>query len=490
MNDLDPVLADALRQSTSPTCVTTADLTAPGPEIVFVNDAYCVMMAASREAVIGRSPRIMQGPLTDRGVLDRLRDQLSQGESFVGETFNYRIDGHPFINLWRIDPVRSSAGEISHYAATQQDVTELRSFEALADAYREIDLASQEAIGATREPKASLRLMVEGIARAFRPMMYHLGDVGVTVRHPFGDDVRCGATDADGQLYPFVSSNSAISGAVEVVLSSEELKIVDQDMLDVVIRRSSIALDALLTALIDRQVVQEFEMQLGGGAPLDIGGFEVVSRYVPSFDTIDIAGDWLDVIDSGGRPTFLVGDVSGHGVEAAVAMTRLRSAVEVILGRRPSLHDGLAEINAFAVSHSIFATLLIVRPNGAAFEMATAGHVPPVMIGLAGVEKVDLPPGPILGSFSDSTYHVVNVPSERISILGLFTDGLVEHRGESIDIGFERLEAVMASEESSLARLADRIMALSRDQSLRDDSALMLIGVPSAVAERRGQEHT
>ena len=86
----------ALEQAGVAVCITDALLDLPGPRIQYVNDEYCRMMRATRESVLGKTPRIMQGPLTDRAVLENLRTKLSAGDPFDGETINYRMDGTPF----------------------------------------------------------------------------------------------------------------------------------------------------------------------------------------------------------------------------------------------------------------------------------------------------------------------------------------------------------------------------------------------------------
>jgi len=75
------------------------------------------MTGYSAEEVHGRDPRFLQGPATDRRVLDRLRTDLEAGRPFQGETINYRKDGTPFTMAWRIAAVRSPAGVIGIYGA-------------------------------------------------------------------------------------------------------------------------------------------------------------------------------------------------------------------------------------------------------------------------------------------------------------------------------------------------------------------------------------
>lgn len=102
--------------------ITTCDLDAPGPLIVYANDEFTNMTQYRLDEVIGRSPRLLQGPDTDRTVLDRLKHQLSQGERFVGCTTNYRKDGSPFLLEWTISAVPAGADN-SLYVAVQKDLT-------------------------------------------------------------------------------------------------------------------------------------------------------------------------------------------------------------------------------------------------------------------------------------------------------------------------------------------------------------------------------
>lgn len=124
------LLAAAVEHAEDSILITSTNLTAPGPEIVFVNKAFTKMTGYSAEDVLGRSPRMLQGPKTDRSVLERLLDNLQDGQIFFGEAINYRKDGTEFYNEWHIEPIRDSANQVSHYLAIQRDVTERKQAEA------------------------------------------------------------------------------------------------------------------------------------------------------------------------------------------------------------------------------------------------------------------------------------------------------------------------------------------------------------------------
>jgi PAS domain S-box-containing protein len=109
--------------------VTEAQLELPGPRIQYVNEAFTRMTGYIPEEVLGRTPRIFQGPRTDRTVLARMRRRLEQGKNFSGETINYRKDGSSFVLAWTASPVRDVHGNVTRWISSQQDVTERRRLE-------------------------------------------------------------------------------------------------------------------------------------------------------------------------------------------------------------------------------------------------------------------------------------------------------------------------------------------------------------------------
>ena len=117
------LLSSAVEQSTESIMITDAQLNLPGPRILFVNPAFTKMTGYSAEEAIGKTPRILQGPRTDKTVLSRLRQDLEQGEEFQGEAINYRKDGNEFNLEWQITPIRNAGGETTHFVAIERDIT-------------------------------------------------------------------------------------------------------------------------------------------------------------------------------------------------------------------------------------------------------------------------------------------------------------------------------------------------------------------------------
>lgn len=125
MIDMDhlSLLKQAIDQAYSAVLITTAELDPPGPEIVYVNRAFCEMTGYRPDEVLGKTPRILQGPRTSPALLRQLRQQLQNQQDFEGATVNYRKDGTPYLVEWNIAAVRDARGGVEFYVATQRDIT-------------------------------------------------------------------------------------------------------------------------------------------------------------------------------------------------------------------------------------------------------------------------------------------------------------------------------------------------------------------------------
>jgi PAS domain S-box-containing protein len=117
------LLASAAEQSMDGIVITDTDIDAPGPRILYANPAFCAMTGYNLEELLGQSPRILQGSATDRQVLLALRDALEVGEAFEGQTVNYRKNGLPYPVRWRISPITDPTGRVTHFCASQRDLS-------------------------------------------------------------------------------------------------------------------------------------------------------------------------------------------------------------------------------------------------------------------------------------------------------------------------------------------------------------------------------
>ncbi len=101
--------------------ITDAALDRPGPRILYVNQAFCDLTGYSKEELIGRTPRILQGPLTDRKSLQALREHMEAGRAYEGSTINYRKDNTPYLVHWKTWPVTNEEGTVCCHVAVQHD---------------------------------------------------------------------------------------------------------------------------------------------------------------------------------------------------------------------------------------------------------------------------------------------------------------------------------------------------------------------------------
>lgn len=177
-------VAAALEQAADAVIITDGRLDRPGPIVRYVNEAFVRMTGFTREEVIGRNPRFMQGPMTNRTALDRLRRQLEAGLSYRGELVNVKKDGTPYLIEIEIMPIRDAAGEIARFVSTQRDVTEQRRLEA-------------EVLGATSRAQAEVaRELHDGVGQVLAGTAFLL--------HGLADDLR-----TEGSAHAAQASRSA-----------------------------------------------------------------------------------------------------------------------------------------------------------------------------------------------------------------------------------------------------------------------------------------
>ncbi|MFD4141132.1 PP2C family protein-serine/threonine phosphatase [Streptomyces sp. NPDC058572] len=177
------------------------------------------------------------------------------------------------------------------------------------------------------------------------------------------------------------------------------------------------------------------------------GFSEVAVRYRPATSSLNVCGDWYDVLDLGqDRLAVAVGDVVGHGLEAAGVMGQLRSALSAAVRAtgEPATALKTLALQALTIEGALAATALqtIVDRTAHTITYSRAGHLPPLLLHPDGcaAEVLDEVVDPPLGVWDiDTVRNQASHSYEPGATLVLYTDGLVERRGEDIDTGLERL---------------------------------------------------
>ena len=224
----------------------------------------------------------------------------------------------------------------------------------------------------------------------------------------------------------------------------------------------------------------------------ELPGLGISARYVAGSTDAQVGGDWYDVIAlRDGQAGIAIGDVVGHGLDAAARMARLQNALRAyaLEGLRPSLV--LERMNGFAreVSGGPMATLLygVVDPEEGKLRLATAGHPPVLVIGPDGETYfAEGPAGSPLGVVPFPSYEESTIPLIPGSTVLLYTDGLVERPEASLDEGLEWLRGFAAGVAASNPdELCGALLgARFRDVAPRDDVALLAVRLEPVEVDR------
>jgi hypothetical protein len=213
----------------------------------------------------------------------------------------------------------------------------------------------------------------------------------------------------------------------------------------------------------------------------DLPGLEVAARYRAGVDTLEVGGDWYDVVQvRPGCVVFVVGDVSGRGLPAATTMAALRFAVRGFLSEGHAVDGVLTRLRGLldVTTDHQFATVLIGELDVASgrLRLLSAGHFPPLLVSGGQVRTLECPVAPPVGVDARPGPGPVTVELPPGAVLLGFSDGLVERRGEDLDVGLARLAAAATGGdgrplEDTLDRLLDRLT----DPGGTDDTVVLAL---------------
>jgi serine phosphatase RsbU (regulator of sigma subunit)/anti-sigma regulatory factor (Ser/Thr protein kinase) len=229
----------------------------------------------------------------------------------------------------------------------------------------------------------------------------------------------------------------------------------------------------------ERQATLELQRALLPQLVVGVAGWDVAAHYSPAGGQ-EAGGDFYDVIPlPDGRLAAVVGDVMGRGLEAAAAMAQIRSTIRAYAIDNPNPAVVFSRVDGFfrtlELDQLVTAVYLLVDPSGNSVQIASAGHLPPILVGPEGCEVVDVSGGLPFGVVADER-RVATVDLMPGAAIVAITDGLVERRGEDIDLGMARLLAgCHAASGLNAAQLLSLVVTSASAESMHDDDVTVLV---------------
>jgi serine phosphatase RsbU (regulator of sigma subunit) len=215
--------------------------------------------------------------------------------------------------------------------------------------------------------------------------------------------------------------------------------------------------------------------------PAAAAGVDLAVRYRPVEPGRLVGGDWYDTVLLPSKELLIVvGDITGHGIDAVTGMVAARNALRGLAatGAGP---DGLLEhLNnaAYHITEGIAGTVVcaLYDPNTRLLRWARAGHLPPVLVRDGSAAALPLPAGVLLGLDPAAQYEEATVWLRPEDMLLFFTDGLIERRGQSITDSLADFVAAAAPAAADAADQADRMLAAALSDT-GDDACLVVARV-------------
>nr|WP_234335804.1 SpoIIE family protein phosphatase [Streptomyces sp. NRRL S-1022] len=216
-------------------------------------------------------------------------------------------------------------------------------------------------------------------------------------------------------------------------------------------------------------------------APLRVPGLQVAVRYRPAETEHLVGGDWYDaVVLPSGLVLLCVGDVAGHGIEAATSMVVLRNALRglAVTGAGPAQLLSWLNIVAHHLTGAVTATAVCGLYDGErrTLRWARAGHLPPVLVRQADASALPPVKGLLLGAVPEAGYEETELQLAAGDTLLMYTDGLIERRDRSVEESLSHLVETARAAPSTLDQQLDRLLTYSRSDT-DDDTCIVGIRV-------------
>ncbi|REK21368.1 MAG: GAF domain-containing protein [Actinobacteria bacterium] len=194
-----------------------------------------------------------------------------------------------------------------------------------------------------------------------------------------------------------------------------------------------------------------------------------------------VGGDWYNAfLLPSGLVAMVIGDVVGRGVPAVTTMTEYRNALRVLLVEGYGPGEAISRLNSYATWRSpdgagfATASCLLYDPDKSLLTWASAGHPPTMLRSATGVERLDHRSDPPIGVKSDHSFAEFSRQLSGGQTLVLYTDGLIEHRKENIDVSIDRLATELAKAPSAPEGAVKHLLSRLPSYPSKDDVAILV----------------
>ncbi|GAB3120370.1 hypothetical protein GCM10027160_36280 [Streptomyces calidiresistens] len=301
-----------------------------------------------------------------------------------------------------------------------------------------------------------------------------------------------GRVPADSAVVAPLRARRRVLGALTLARTAERERPFDRDhlaLVDDLAHRIALAADNARLHREVRYTAEQFQRALLPDLPR-VDRLRLEARYAPArAEAAEIGGDWYDCfVLPTGNTALIIGDVTGHDMRAAIAMSQLRNMLRGIACDRqepPGKILGRLDVAHHTVSRTTATCLyaFLSGPVDGPWELhhSAAGHPPPLLVGPEGDTRyLEGGRGMMLGVASGNVRPSTTDRLPARSTLVLFTDGLVERRGENIDLGLTRLrQHAAALAREPLPVFCDELLAGLLVDHHPDDVALLALRLPA-----------
>ncbi|MEX2393148.1 MAG: SpoIIE family protein phosphatase, partial [Actinomycetota bacterium] len=290
--------------------------------------------------------------------------------------------------------------------------------------------------------------------------------------------------DALSVLTVALSSRERILGTLTLITtktSGRHLSKQDVTLAEDIGRRAGNAIENARLYIQQRSVAESLQHALLPEHLPRIPGFEAAARYLPGAPGERVGGDWYDLFEiPTGELAIVMGDVVGHGIGAASSMAQLRSALRAYVWDRQSPAEALSRLNTllYGLERDGMATVMvaILDPITTKLRIANAGHPPLLLVRGDDAEFIGEGLGPPLGAVPFARFQERVLELKANDMLVVYTDGLVEDRGTTLDSGLGRLRDAVSDGGTDVEALSDHLLkACLGDRPVDDDVAILIL---------------